>query len=273
MSVSTPSPASYAFDNDDAEAVDRHTHLSAILDGGTFARLASLGDLTGRSCLEVGAGGGSVARWLADRVGPTGRVLATDLNIRHLPAGDGYQVLAHDLINEPVPAGPWDVIHARLVLIHIAERRAILSRLAAALAPGGALVIEEWEGTFGKWVLDAPDPDSADLYEEYQATLGRLLTARGNDQGWGSRVHAALRAEGLVEVDTEVSSRSWEGGSPGALLIAANVAQLRAEFRAAGWTDERVERLLRLIADPRLVVRSHFLFATIGRRPRAAAGS
>ena len=59
-----PAPA-YTFDNDDPVAAERLGLSSAVLDGFTISRLSSLGDLTGRRCLEVGAGNGSIAGWLA----------------------------------------------------------------------------------------------------------------------------------------------------------------------------------------------------------------
>jgi len=71
VSLSPGAPA-YSFDNDDVETVDRHTYLGQILDELTLSRLAGLGDLTGKRFLEVGAGGGSVARWMADQAGPSG---------------------------------------------------------------------------------------------------------------------------------------------------------------------------------------------------------
>lgn len=267
-----PSRSRYSFDNDDPESVGRHSHLSAMLDGFTFSRLGTVGDLTGRRCLEVGAGGGSVARWLAGRAGADGRVLATDLNIRHIPAGDGYSVLQHDLVAEPVPEGPWDLIHARLVLLHIPQRAEILARLAAALAPGGALVLEEWATQFGNLCLSAPDRKTAELIDHYQEVLvHHVLPARGNDPTWAGRVHDTMLAEGLVDVDTAIHAESWPGGTPGALLIAVNVAQLREEFIAAGFTAERIERLDAAVQDPRLVVRGHFTYSTIGRKPLDAS--
>ena len=79
-------PAAYTFDNDDPAAAERLALSSAVLDGFTISRLAPLGDLTGRRCLELGAGNGSVADWLVDQAGPSGQVLATDINTRHIPA-------------------------------------------------------------------------------------------------------------------------------------------------------------------------------------------
>jgi SAM-dependent methyltransferase len=264
-----PGAPSYSFDNDDPESVDRHRYLSAILDGSTFARLSTLGDLTGRRCLEVGAGGGSVARWMADRVGPTGHVLATDLNPRHIPGHPGYSTMRHDLVTDPVPDAPWDVIHARMVLIHIPERRDILIRLAGALAPGGALVIEDWATQFGSIVLAAPTRADADLVDAYHDTMLSILPGRGNDPMWATQVHSLMLAAGLSGVDTHIDARSWRGGTAAALLISANVAQLRPEFLAAGFTHADIDRLARLVTDPRLVLRSHFMYSTIGRRPRA----
>jgi hypothetical protein len=62
-------------------------------------------------------------------------------------------------------------------------------------------------------------------------------------------------------------ARSWPGGTAGALLIAANIGQLREQFRAAGFTDDRLDELIGLANDPRMVWRGHVLFSTIGRRP------
>lgn len=268
-SVRTPAPG-YSFDNDDPEAVDRHEYLATIADPFTFARLAGLGDLTGRRCLELGAGGGSVARWMVDRVGPTGQVVATDLNPRHLPADSGYTVLRHDLVTDPVPEGEWDVVHARLVMLHIPEREEILPRLAAALAPGGALVIEDWATGLGQsLVLDAPSAADAELVQAYHDTLMTLVRKNGNDPLWATRTHAEMLRAGLSEVETLIEAKSWPGGTAGAMLVRANVAQLHREFLGAGFTAERIERLRDLVTDPRLVIRGHYMFSTVGRRSRS----
>jgi SAM-dependent methyltransferase len=269
VSVSISSgAASYSFDNNDVEAVDRHSYLGEILDEVTVARLAELGDLTGKWLLEVGAGGGSVARWMSDQVGPTGRVLATDINPRHIRRSPGVDILQHDLTSEPIPQGPWDAIHARLVLLHLPEREEILVRLARALAPGGWLVLEEWETSFRKMVLAAPDAESAALFDLYHELLvERILPAKGNSPSWASRAHSAMLHAGLTDVDTSVTARSWPGGTAGALLIRANIRQLHKEFIAAGMTAEQLDEICRLVTDPRIVLRSHFTYSTVGRRP------
>jgi SAM-dependent methyltransferase len=265
--VNTSTPSRYSFDNDDPEAVDRHSYLSEMNDPFTFERLSRLGPLTGWRCLEVGAGGGSVARWLAEQVGPAGRVLATDLKPSHLAAGAKYAVLRHDLRFEPVPDGPWDLIHARLVLLHIAERREIAGRLVKALAPGGYLVFEDMASSQRRLVLDSPDAETAALIEEYQDALLRILPTRGSDPRWAENTYRVMREEGLVDVSTEIRADSWAGGSAGTRLIMANIAQLRAEFEAEGFGPDRIERLRAAMEDPRVAIRSHYIYSTVGRQP------
>ncbi|MEU8238214.1 methyltransferase domain-containing protein [Actinoplanes missouriensis] len=259
--------AAYSFDNDAPDAALRHELLAEILDHVTFAGLGAAGDLRGRRCLEAGAGGGSVARRLVTLTGPSGRVLATDLNPRHLPHDQGYEVSRHDLTADPVPDPPWDLIHARLVLAHIPEREQILARLAEALAPGGVLLIEEWLSAYPHLVLSAPDAAAAELVERYHRTVvERLLPANGADPAWAARVHAAMIGAGLTGVRTTIHAESWAGGTAGARLIAVNVAQVGDGLRDAGFTDAELERLTALAADPRLVVRGHLTYSTTGRR-------
>lgn len=253
----------YAFGNADAEAAHRHRHLAGMFDAFTTARMVSLGLTAGWRCLELGAGGGSMAARLAS-LGAD--VLATDLDVRYLPPGSGFAILQHDLQREPVPPGPWDLIHARLVLLHLPEREAVLKRLAAALAPGGVLLVEDFESTIRKGVLRAPAPADATLYNAYHdALVERVLPARGNDGTWAGRALAAMIDAGLTDVTTEVHARSWPGGSPGALLQASNIVQQRPAFRDAGMSDTDIDRLLELMNDPGMVIRGHLLYSTAGR--------
>ena len=71
----------------DAEADDelaRLKLLEALCDPWTFRCLDGIGVRQGWRCLEVGAGAGSVVRWLSERVGSAGRVVAVDLDPRFL---------------------------------------------------------------------------------------------------------------------------------------------------------------------------------------------
>ena len=99
----------------------------------------------GWRCWEVGAGGVSVPRSLAERVGTSGRVLATDIDVSWIEsaAGCALEVRRHDVIHDPPPAETFDLVHARLVLVHLADRAAALRVMIDALRPGGWLVLED----------------------------------------------------------------------------------------------------------------------------------
>src|ERR1700740_2592078 len=85
--------ANVAFDDE----LGRLRLLEARYDPGTFRRLGMFGPLAGARCLEVGAGAGSVARWLAAQAGPSGQVIATDTNPRFLTDAEetGVEVRRH----------------------------------------------------------------------------------------------------------------------------------------------------------------------------------
>jgi ubiquinone/menaquinone biosynthesis C-methylase UbiE len=117
----------YLWDNSaKSEIAQRFKSLETIYDPITFRHLKDLGISEGWECLEVGGGGGSVSRWLSDKVGSKGRVLITDINpifLTEMGSKLGNtSVLQHDITNESgIPKRAFDLAHARLVLIHLAQ--------------------------------------------------------------------------------------------------------------------------------------------------------
>src|SRR5262249_1166709 len=132
----------YAFDNAWQHARERLRLLEAAYDPGTSRYLEALGVGEGWSCLEVGGGGGSTVAWLWERVGATGRVLATDTDTRFLEAlaYPNVTVRRHDVVTEPLPEAAFDLIHVRAVLVHLVARQQAIQRLVPALKPGGWLL-------------------------------------------------------------------------------------------------------------------------------------
>jgi SAM-dependent methyltransferase len=125
--------------------LDEHlATLAALLDEATFGYLDGLGVTAGWRCWEAGAGAATVAQWLAARVGATGHVLATDIDISRLTAGHQavFEIRQHDLVTEPAPGSGFDLVHARLVLEHLPDPAAALTAMAQALRPGGWLLAE-----------------------------------------------------------------------------------------------------------------------------------
>ena len=123
---------------------ERLTLMSRMLDPQMFFRLEQIGVGPGWKCLEVGAGNGSVSHWLAEKVGPEGHVVASDIDTRFLDrlSLPNLEVRRIDVTRDPLGSG-YDLVCGRAFLHHIPQRIDVLGRLAEAVRPGGFLLVEE----------------------------------------------------------------------------------------------------------------------------------
>jgi len=257
----------YLLDNGASEAPARFALLSALFDPGTIRHLEACGVGRGWHCLEVGGGGGSIASWLADRVGPTGRVLATDIDPRFLEPLNlpNLEVHRHDIGTDPLPEAAFDLVHARLVLMHVAERETALARMISALKPGGWLVDEEYDSS-----SMPPDPavSPGEVLMQTQVAMLRLLQDGGVDRLYGRRLFGRLRAHGLVSVGGEARAFIWQHGSPGASLVRATYELLRDAMVSGNYiTSQQFEDDIARLDDPDFLMPSPILWSVWGRRP------
>jgi SAM-dependent methyltransferase len=256
----------YLLDNAAPQAPDRFRALAELYDTGTIRHLDRCGVADGWRCLEVGGGGGSIARWLADRVAPKGRVVATDIDTRHLEALRDPRIdVRHHDIREPLPEGPFDLIHARLVLNALTDPIAVLHRMVGALAPGGWLLVEEFDSDS---VPPDPNLDSGETYLTTHQALARFMVDRGFDRRYGRRLFRQFRDSGLREVAAEARMFMCPGHSPGAALIRANLEQLRDALIDGGYvTPSQYAEDLAALERPDFVMPSSIMWSARGRRP------
>jgi SAM-dependent methyltransferase len=257
----------YLLDNGAREAPTRFAALSALFDPGTIGHLEGCAVTRGWHCLEVGGGSGSIASWLADRVGPTGRVLATDIDPRfldalHLPS---LEVWRHDIATEPLPEAAFDLVHARLVLMHLPERETALARMISALKPGGWLLEEEYDNAS---MPADPAVSPGEVLLQTQVAMMGLMEDRDVDRRYGRRLFERLRAHGLVSVGAEGRTFMWQRGSPGSALLRATYEQLRGEMVDAGYiTPQQFAEDVARLDDPDFLMPSAILWSAWGRRP------
>ena len=255
----------YILDNAGKEASARFPALSDVFDPGTIRQLEDVGVSPGFHCLEVG-GGGSIAAWLAARVAPTGHVLVTDIDPRFLESMNlpHTEVIRHDIATDPLPEAAFDLIHSRLVLVHVAEREKALARMVAALKPGGWLVEEDFDSS----VFPDPALSSGEVLLKTHIAMTRLMDARGIDRGFGRRLFGLLRTLGLVDVAAEGRTFMWPFGSPGPSLMRANYEQLRGAMIGAGYlTEQEFDQDIARLDDPSFLMPSPILWTARGRRP------
>lgn len=251
----------------DHEIEIERTRLSLLAearDPKTVAVLHAVGIEPGMHCLELGAGSGTVSAWLADRVGPDGRVMSTDIDLRfHGEMPDNVIVRRHDIENDrPLPAEHFDVVHARAVLQHLPTRQTVLAALVDLVKPGGYVVIED--GNMLEFAAQS-------LPEPY-GSIHRLIAGATHEQwrepncslfmvGW-------MRDLGLEEID-----------------VVGDVWAMRPDEAAGEWWFLALERAIPKLVEidvvaaadgaaaleqvraPGFVMLSPTSIATIGRKP------
>ena len=248
----TADDQTYAYVNARPGQRERLRALEALLDADTIRHLESRGVERGWRCLEIGAGGGSIATWLSARVAPEGTVVATDLD---------------DVLEDDLPEGEFDLVHLRLLLAWLAEPQTALQRLLRALKPGGWLVAEEMD-----FVSSVPDPrmdaDSRALFERIHEAHDAVLGSQHRvDVGYGRRVTGDLEDAGLTEVGCEGRATMWRGGEAGGQIGRLSITQLRDSMLASGLvTPADVDDAIAL-SDGALSCMSPLVMAAWGRRP------
>jgi SAM-dependent methyltransferase len=256
----------YGLDNAWHKALARLRSLEQWLDPTTFRHLRARGVGAGWRCLEVGGGAGSVARWLCGEVCPGGQVVVTDIDTRFLEnhGEANLRVMRHDITADKLPDAAFDLVHCRLVLAHLPDRQAVLSKLAATLKPGGQLVAEEMD--FASVTADEDQPGGW-AFSAAVATSNDVLRARGFDPWYGRMLLADFRGAGLADVGTEGHVRLWAGGTAGAEAWRLTFEQLRPEMAAVGLDDAAIGAAIRACEDPGFTFMSQTTMTAWGQRP------
>ena len=248
-------------------ASTRFAALSALFDAASQRHLADRGVAPGWHCLEVAGGGGSIARWLGERVGPGGRVLATDVDTRFLErlALPNVEVRRHDITRDPLPERTFDLIHARMVLMHLPPRDQVLLRLQSALKPGGWLVCEEFDR-----LSAPPDPDASpgETVLKTHEAMGRVHRDQGVAPQYGRVLFGRLRDMGLTGVGAEARLVMVQAGSWSARLLRASYERRRRAMIDAGYvTDEELDADLARMDAADFMMPSPLMWSVWGRRP------
>jgi SAM-dependent methyltransferase len=264
----------YLLDNQQAQAGVRFGALSELFDPVTFRHVDRIGIGAGMRCWEVGAGGPSVPEGLAERVGRGGAVVATDIDTswaeRAAGAGPGgtIEVLRHDVAADPPPPGAFDLVHARLVLVHVTDRAEALRRMVRALKPGGWLLLEDADPALQPLLCPDEHGPEQQLANRLRSGFRELMARRGADLAYGRTLPRLLREAGLQDVQADAY---FPITSPACTVLEdATVRQIRGRLVAAGLaTDEEIDRHLAHVATGRLDLATAPLVSAWGRRGEA----
>lgn len=255
----------YLLDNQQSEAGERFDALAALFDPSTFRHLEALGIAPDWRVWEVGAGGPSVPSWLAGRTG--GQVLATDIDTSWLVDPDArFDVLRHDVGTDPAPGGPFDLVHARLVLVHVTARTEALTTMVGALRPGGWLLLEEADPGLQPLVCPDESGPAQQLANRLKTGFRALMADRGVDLAFGRTLPRLLRDAGLEGVRSDAYFPM--GGPACTELERATVEQIRDRLVAARLaTSDEIDEHLANVTSGRLDLATSPMVSAWGRKP------
>lgn len=251
----------YVYDTGFEEERARLAGMETQWDPGTLRHIEALGLPRNASCWEIGAGGGSVASWLAEW---SGRLLVTDVDTRfveHL-AAERVSVERHDVVADPTPEGPFDLIHARLLLEHLPGREEVLDRLVGALRPTGWLLVEDYD-----WTSYGTEPAS-ELFERVAGAILEFMSEAGFDPYLGRRLLGALERRGLADTGAEGRLLVMRSDHPGAAFYRLSLVSLRDEIARRGTvTEAEIDEALAAMDRGDLTLVSPTMVAAWGRSP------
>ncbi len=166
--------------------------LSSAMAPFTGALFDDAGIRQGLRVLDIGCGGGDVARELARRVGPDGAVLGIGM-ARDEAAAAGIANLNYrvgNVLSDDI-GERFDVVYARFLLSHLAAPEQGLAKMIAVLKPAGMLVVEDvdFSGHFC-W----PERTS---FTDYVRWYEQSARRRGADCHIGPKLPAMLADAGL----------------------------------------------------------------------------
>jgi len=181
-------------------------------------------------------------RLMAGRTGPAGSVLGIDtdsslgdmaLATLHAAGHRQCSFRAHDLTaGEPIPGAPFGLVYARLLLFHLPQRVDVLGRLWDAVAPGGHLVVQDYD-IRGVSVL----PALASVDELTRVIIG-AFQAVGADVHVGARLPQLFMEAGVGHPDgTDVAGR-LEPLATGSALLERTFSSVLPTAVAHGITTE-----------------------------------
>ncbi|MCH0562719.1 MULTISPECIES: methyltransferase domain-containing protein [unclassified Streptomyces] len=257
----------YLLDNRQDEAAERFDAFADLFDPTTLRHLEGLGVGPGWRCWEVGAGGTSVVSWMAKKVGPTGKVVATGIDITRLAevARTPVEVRVHDIGADEPPAESFDLVHARLVLVHVPDRERALASMVRALRPGGRLLLEDADPALQPLVCPDEHGPEQQLANRLRHGFRTLLADSGADLSYGRRLPRLLREAGLQRVEADAYFPLASAAC--VALESATIRQVRGRLVAAGLaTDEDIDRHLSNIASGAMELATAPLISAWGRK-------
>jgi ubiquinone/menaquinone biosynthesis C-methylase UbiE len=238
----------------------------------TAALLDRLDLCPGMRCVDIGCGGGDVSFELAGRVGANGHVTGIDMDeVKLALAGEtaaerGIANVDFDVgnVNEWNEPGAYDLVFSRLLLEHLSRPVDMLRRMWEAVAPGGAIAVEDADHE----ALFCYPPSEA--YALYTDTFRETIRRHGGDPTFGRKLVSCFLEAGIPAPEITLTQRVDREGEvktlPVLTLDAIAEIVIADGLALAETIASTRNELARLAADPATIIGGPRMFHAWARR-------
>lgn len=247
---------------------ERLSSLASAFDPASQAVLRNLGVGPGWSCLDVGAGGGTVTTWLAETTKDARQITALDRDtslLQHLES-TGLNIVEADVTDPALDLGrQFDLVYARFLLMHMRERDTLLDRLASWVKPGGLLVVSDALSTGGEL-----SPHHA-FRRTIQALWQTMADTIGTDRHCAARWPRRFVELGMTDVGLATHLPLLGYDKSFTRFLEATLLQSKERMLERGLTEQDFDDARAHINEPFNCEPFAALNTVWGRKPTAAA--
>jgi SAM-dependent methyltransferase len=216
--------------------------------------MEELGVGPGWRCLEIGAGHGSIACWLAERVASTGHVVATDIDLRFLERIQipNLEIRRHDICENDFEPNAYDLVHCRALLVHVPKAEEALTQMGKTVRPGGWLFVEEPDyRSFGS--VDSTYPGAEEFDCSVRVITEVVQAAEIMRTNFGRRLLGLMERLGFKNIGYNGTVELGRGGGPLSRFYSRTirVQGVREQLIDLGvQTREQLDHVLHMYDDP-----------------------
>lgn len=207
----------------------------------------------GMKVADFGCGPGLLTHWFARQVGPEGLVTGIDANAQFLEDArartasldPGAQVtfIESDVMDTSLPAGSFDLVFCRFLLVHLKQPLECLREMARLLRPGGWIVAEECEISGG-----FTEPASS-AYQEMMRRMLQTGNTIGVDYDLGPKLPRLFSQLGFEGLQIHVQQPTFMQGEQKRFWEYTYLEGAQKVLKAGFTSDENVQRLSRKVAE------------------------
>lgn len=277
-STSQDAEKGYLLGHSEAE-MQRLLHQAHVMEHDVARFLDAIGPIRNGSAVDFGCGPIGILPELARHVGPNGTVAGVDVEPSMIERAriecrrrglTNLALVGGEDVMGALPAGAFDLAHARMVLINVADPAAVLAELVRLVRPGGVVAVQEFD-----WSTTECDPTNS-AWQRLKELLAGLWSSRTFDPYLGRRLPTLLSEAGLVDVRAMSRAAVDANDEPYQRLAVDMAERFETELVSLGLTSRTelrraIEEASAHLARAGTTVRRPLMVQAWGRVPTGSA--